>query len=91
MQRSKEQQGEIRKPSSVINAKKQRKTIGWERPKISSRKLETTKGTLHAKIGKIKYRNGIEPKKQKILRRGGKNTQNNYIEQLFMTQTTMMV
>ena len=31
MQSSKEQQGEIRKPSSEINAKKQRKTIEWER------------------------------------------------------------
>ena len=66
MQSSKEQQGEIRKPSikinkfklkkkkqdtksikkrkrkpsSVINAKKQRKTIEWERLEIFSRKLE---------------------------------------------------
>ena len=32
--------GEIRKPSSVISAKKQRKTIDWERLEISSRKLE---------------------------------------------------
>ena len=40
MQSSKEQQGEIRKPSSLINAKKQRKTIEWERLEISSRKLE---------------------------------------------------
>ena len=31
----------IRKPSSVINAKKWRKTIEWERLEISSRKLET--------------------------------------------------
>jgi len=31
---------EIRKPSSAINAKKQRKTIEWERLEISSRKLE---------------------------------------------------
>ena len=29
-----------KKPSSVINAKKQRKTIEWERLEISSRKLE---------------------------------------------------
>ena len=35
-----EQQGEIRKPSSAINAKKQRKAIEWERLEISSRKLE---------------------------------------------------
>ena len=33
-------QGEIRKPSSVISAKKQRKTIKWERLEIYSRKLE---------------------------------------------------
>ena len=31
MQSSKERQGEIRKRSSAINAKKQRKTIEWER------------------------------------------------------------
>ena len=30
---------EIRKPSSVISAKKKRKTIEWERLEISSRKL----------------------------------------------------
>ena len=30
--------GEIRKPSSVINAKEKRKTIEWERLVISSRK-----------------------------------------------------
>ena len=33
-------EGEIRKPSSVINAKKWRKTIEWERLEISSSKLE---------------------------------------------------
>ena len=40
MQSSKEQQAEKRKSSSTINAKKQRKTIEWERVEISSRKLE---------------------------------------------------
>ena len=39
-QSSKEQQEEIRTSFSVINAKKQRKTIEWERLEISSRKLE---------------------------------------------------
>ena len=38
MHSSKEQQGEIRKPTSVINAKKKRKTIEWERLESSSRK-----------------------------------------------------
>ena len=35
--------GEIRKPSSMINAKKQKKTIEWERVEISSRKLEISR------------------------------------------------
>ena len=35
-----QRKGEIRKTSSVINAKKYRKTTEWERLKISSRKLE---------------------------------------------------
>ena len=34
MQSSKEQQGEIRNPSSVISANKQRKTIEWEKLEI---------------------------------------------------------
>ena len=59
MQSSKEQQEEIRKPSSAINAKKQRKTTEWERLEISSRKLDT-KGTFHAKMGSIKDRNGLD-------------------------------
>ena len=37
------EQGEIRKPSSVINAKKKRKIVEWERLEISSRKLKTTR------------------------------------------------
>ena len=40
MQSSEKQQGEIRKPSYMINAKKQRETIEWERIEISLRKLE---------------------------------------------------
>ena len=47
------------KSSSVFNAKKQRKTIKWERLEISSRKLET-KGKFHAKMGTIKDRNGMD-------------------------------
>ena len=48
MQNSKESQGEIRKPSSEINARKERKTIEWKRL------------TLQAKMGSIKDRNGMD-------------------------------
>ena len=44
----------------MINAKKQRKTIEWERLEISSRKLEITRGTFHAKMGTRKDRNGVD-------------------------------
>ena len=57
MQNSKEQQGEIRKPSSVINAKKQRKTIDWERLEISSRKLEIPREHFMQRWAKLKDRN----------------------------------
>jgi len=43
----------------VINAKKQRKTIEWERLHIFSKKIRDTKGTFHAKMGSIKDRNGM--------------------------------
>ena len=60
MQSSKEQQEEKRKPSSAINAKKQRKITEWERLEISSRKLRDTKITFHANMGAIKDRNGMD-------------------------------
>ena len=60
MQSSKEQEEEIRKPSSEIKAKKQRTKTEWERLEISSRKIRDTKGTFHAKMGSIKDRNGMD-------------------------------
>jgi len=62
-----------------------------ERLEISSRKLETPRGTLHAKMGSIKDRNGTDLTKKKILRRDGKNTQKNYTKKILMTQITTMV
>ena len=42
------------------------------------KKIGDTKGTFHAKLSTIKDRNGMDLTEQKILRRGGKNTQKNY-------------
>ena len=55
------------------------------------KKIRDTKGNFHAKMGTIKDRNGMDLQKQKILRRGGKNTQKNYTKKIFMTQITTMV
>ena len=42
-------------------------------------------------MGTIKDRNGRDLQKQKILTRGGKNTQKNYTKKIFMTQIITMV
>ena len=55
------------------------------------RKIRDTKVAFHAKMGTIKDRNGLDLKKQKILRRGGENTQKSYTNKIFMTWITTMV
>ena len=55
------------------------------------RKIRDTKGTFHAKMGLIKDRNGMDLTAQKILRRGGKNTQKNCTKKIFTTQIITMV
>ena len=55
------------------------------------KKIRDTKGTFHAQVGTIKDRNGMNLKKQRILRRGGKNTQENCTKKIFMTQIITMV
>ena len=55
------------------------------------KKIRDTKGTFHAKMGLIKDRNGMDLTEQKILRRGGKNTQKNCTKKIFMTQIITMV
>ena len=49
------------------------------------KKMRDTKGTFHAKMGTIKDRNGMDPEKQKTLRRGGKNTQKDYAKKVLIT------
>ena len=58
MQISKEQQEEIRKPSSAINAKKQRGKNRMGKTRDLFKKIRDTKGTFHAKMGTIKNKNG---------------------------------
>ena len=54
------------------------------------KKIRDTKGIFHAKMGSIKDRNGMDLKKQKIIKRGGKNIQN-YTKKIFTAQMIMMV
>ena len=50
---SKEKQGEVRKPSSVINEKRDENNR-MEKTRDLFKKTRDTKGTFHAKMGKIK-------------------------------------
>ena len=54
------------------------------------KKIRDTKGTFHAKMSTIKDRN-VSASNRRILRRGSKNTQKNYIKKIIMTQITTMV
>ena len=59
MQSSEEQLGEIRKPSSVISAKKEENNrMGKIRDLF--KKIRDINGTFHAKMNTIKDRNGMD-------------------------------
>ena len=62
----------------MINAKKERKTIEWERLEVS-RKIRDTKGTFHAKKGTIKDRNGMDLTETEDI----KKTWQEYTEELY--------
>ena len=55
------------------------------------KKTRDTKGIFHAKMGTIKDRNCMNRMEAEDIRKGGKNTQKNYAERIFITQITMMV
>ena len=55
------------------------------------KKIRSTKGTFHAKMGSIKDRNSMDPTEQKMLRRGGKNIQKNCTKKIFTTKIITMV
>ena len=62
MQSSKEEQGEIRKPSSAINANiEENNTVGKTRDLF--KKIKDTKGTFQVKMGTIKDRNSMNLRK----------------------------
>ena len=55
------------------------------------KKIRDSRGIFHAQMGTIRTKMVWTKQKQKILRRGGKNTQKNYTKKTLMTQITMVV
>ena len=48
------------------------------------KKIRDTKGTFHAKMGSIKDRNGMDLRKQRVLRRDDNNTQKSYMKKILI-------
>ena len=55
------------------------------------KKIRDSKGIFHAKMSTIKGRNGMDLTKQKILRKGGKNTKKNCTKKIFTTHIITIV
>ena len=56
------------------------------------KKIRDTKGTFHAKMGAIKYRNGMDlTEAEDIKKRWQEYTEERYKKKIFMTQTITMV
>ena len=81
MHSSKEEQGEIRQPSSVINAKKEENNrMGKTRDLL--KKIRDTKGTFHAKMSTIKDRNSKDIMEAKDIKRWQEYTEELYRKDL---------
>ena len=90
MQSSKEQQGEIRKPSSVTSANDRGKQQNGKEQR-SLQEGKRYQGNTSCKDGYNEGQKCYGPnEKQKILRRGGKITQN-YTKKSFMTQISTQI
>ena len=75
----------------MINAKKQRKTIQWERLRDLFKKIRDTKGAFHAKMGTIKDRNGMDLTEAEDIKKRWQEYTEELYKKVFMTQMTMMV
>ena len=60
MQGFKEQQGEKRKPSSVISGKEKEENNRMGKSRDLLKKIRNMKGIFHAKMGTINDRNGMD-------------------------------
>ena len=90
MQSSKEQQGQIRKPSSVI-PKEIEENYRMGKPRDLFKKIRDTKGTFHAKMGTIKGRNCMDLTETEDIKKKWQEYIEKLYKNIFMTQITMMV
>ena len=91
MQSSKEYQGEITKPSSVINEKKMDKNNRMGKTRDFFKKIRDTKEIFHAKMGTIKDRNGMNLIEAEDIKKRWQEYTEELSKKILMTQITTMV
>ena len=74
----------------MINAKKERKAIEWERQDLF-KKIRDTKGTFHAKMGSIKDRNGMDLIEAEDIKKRWQIHRRTLQKKIFMNQIITMV
>ena len=74
----------------MINAKKERKIVEWERRDLF-KKIRDTKGTFHANMGTIKDRNGMDLTEAEDIKKMWQEHTENCRKKIFTAQITMMV
>ena len=82
MQSFREQQREIKKAFLSEQCKEIEENSRMGKTRVLFKNIGAIKRTFYAMMGTIKDRNG---KDQKRIRRGGKNTQKNYVKKILMT------
>ena len=65
--------------------------IEWERLEISSRKLEISRGTFHAKMGTLKNRNGMDLTEAEDTKKRWQEYTEELYKKIFTTQIIMMM
>ena len=92
MQSTKDQQREIKKPSSVINAEKIEENNRMGKTRDLFKKIRDAKGTFHAKTGTIKDRKCMDiTDAEDIKKRQQEHRKIIKRKKIFMTQITTMV
>ena len=81
----------LRKPSSVISAKKWEEDNRMGKARDLFKKMRDTKGTYHSKIGTIKNRNGMDLSEAEDIKKRWQGYTEELCKKIFTTQKVTMV
>ena len=91
MQSSKEYQGEIRKPSFSDQCREVEENNRMGKTRDLFKKIRNRKGTVHAKMGSIKDRNGMDLTEAEDIKKRWQEYIEELYQKIFMTQKITMV